>query len=454
MYFTDDNSACNALGPPFAPFSLSKRTQRSIAIEEDTQETLRAITPSSDFFDRLPRPERGDWLAENEEHGQSYYDFVSTLHRKGKERCPSSLSNVVLLVPIGETLNGSLGRQFLNHIQAFCRAFYCPMRVDIHPSVLDVSSVSCRLNEHGHKQYLTSQICTLIQDHTSSVPNIFCRLGITFEDIYPGERWNFVFGEASMVDKAGVFSLARHCPRFSDGWAISDHHRRNGAHAHLNPEETVCWLQHALRTMVHEIGHMLQLEHCIYYRCVMNGSNGHHDTAGMTSFCCPICLRKVLHATAYTFRPPDDAKFLHDIVGRKASLRKTGAGGAVVVEEHGAREHVTSNSSRIADNRGSYFTSVSAIERYRAMQQSLENIVVDFFNSDIIGTSCGGDDDDDDDDGGGGGGGSGSSSSSSIKKKQSCPPPSGLHHPTTAREKLQDDIVWLSKRMQFIVEIS
>ena len=46
--------------------------------------------------------------------------------------------------------------------------------------------------------------------------------------------------------------------------------------------------------MVHEIGHMFGLEHCIYYECTMNGSNGpfEYDYRPNRTLC-PVCLAKL-----------------------------------------------------------------------------------------------------------------------------------------------------------------
>ena len=45
--------------------------------------------------------------------------------------------------------------------------------------------------------------------------------------------------------------------------------------------------------MVHEIGHMFGLEHCIYYSCLMNGANHLKETDLQPLQLCPVCLRKL-----------------------------------------------------------------------------------------------------------------------------------------------------------------
>lgn len=39
-------------------------------------------------------------------------------------------------------------------------------------------------------------------------------LGITNNDLYPQDDWNFVFGEASLEKACGVFSFCRFDPGF------------------------------------------------------------------------------------------------------------------------------------------------------------------------------------------------------------------------------------------------
>ena len=46
--------------------------------------------------------------------------------------------------------------------------------------------------------------------------------------------------------------------------------------------------------MVHEIGHMFGLKHCIYYECTMNGTNGSFESGRVKNkTLCPICLAKL-----------------------------------------------------------------------------------------------------------------------------------------------------------------
>ena len=44
---------------------------------------------------------------------------------------------------------------------------------------------------------------------------------------------------------------------------------------------------------------MLGLAHCVYFACLMKGSNHLAETARRPFHVCPICLRKLQHAIAF-----------------------------------------------------------------------------------------------------------------------------------------------------------
>jgi archaemetzincin len=91
-------------------------------------------------------------------------------------------------------------------------------------------------------------------------------LAITATDLWPGEGWNFVFGQASLESRVGVWSTRR----FGD--PVEEHAKH---------------LRRVLQVAVHETGHMFGIEHCIAYECCMNGSNSlaESDRNSMV-YCC------------------------------------------------------------------------------------------------------------------------------------------------------------------------
>ena len=51
--------------------------------------------------------------------------------------------------------------------------------------------------------------------------------------------------------------------------------------------------------MVHEIGHMYGIKHCIYYNCTMNGSNSYDEFRRSARYLCPLCRRKLSRAIGF-----------------------------------------------------------------------------------------------------------------------------------------------------------
>jgi archaemetzincin len=107
----------------------------------------------------------------------------------------------------------------------------------------------------------------------------FCVLAITMEDLYPDPSWNFVFGQASPQDSVGVFSFARYDPVF-----YAEKRRKNFQ---------AVLLRRSCKVLAHESVHMFSLAHCIYFQCLMNGSNHLQESDARPFSLCPVCLRKL-----------------------------------------------------------------------------------------------------------------------------------------------------------------
>ena len=73
--------------------------------------------------------------------------------------------------------------------------------------------MTTRKNPYTHQpQLLTEDILDILRHNLPA--DAFCTIGITMRDLYPNPSWNFVFGEASLDDRVGVFSFARYDPAF------------------------------------------------------------------------------------------------------------------------------------------------------------------------------------------------------------------------------------------------
>src|SRR5262249_41027531 len=100
-------------------------------------------------------------------------------------------------------------------------------------------------------------------------------LAFTASDLWPGKGWNFVFGQASLRERTGVWSIYR-----------------KGDPAR-NEESFQRCLRRTLSTATHETGHILTMQHCTAYECSMNGSNSLEESDRRPLHLCPICMRKL-----------------------------------------------------------------------------------------------------------------------------------------------------------------
>lgn len=114
---------------------------------------------------------------------------------------------------------------------------------------------------------------------------LFC-IGVTMADIYPSSNWNFVYGLASEANGIGVYSFARLDPAFPDIESAGP----------CTEQERTLILKRAIGVFVHEVIHLFGVDHCIYYLCMMNGTETQEEMDEQPLYLCPICLRKMYTA--------------------------------------------------------------------------------------------------------------------------------------------------------------
>ena len=114
-------------------------------------------------------------------------------------------------------------------------------------------------------------------------------VAVTMADIYPDENWNFVYGQARTIDGVGVYSFARLDPLFPTS-------PEKLIKIPLTDEHRILMLRRCVKILLHEVGHLFGLKHCIYYICLMNGANHELEMDRQPLYLCPVCLRK-LHST-------------------------------------------------------------------------------------------------------------------------------------------------------------
>ena len=230
-------------------------------------------------FELLEEPIPGEWRAGpgRSERPQSFPRYVE----EDPVRSSSDRHRIVLQL-LGDFEKSD--RALLESIRAFVScSFAC--RVDLAESLpLPQSNRRSRIWNRGGFQKSWVQHHTKTIMHEVLEPNLpedaICCLGITQEDLYPDPQWEYVFGQAYLHRRVGVYSLARYFGKF---WMMSEtQSTRRRAH------------RRAMKVIGHEVGHMFSLAHCAYYRCIMNGSNSLEESDRLPLWFCPVCASKLV----------------------------------------------------------------------------------------------------------------------------------------------------------------
>jgi archaemetzincin len=238
-----------------------------------------------DQFAPMPAPGPQDWLANHLEPGQGFAEFVRSHPNR-----PDRRRHTLYLQPLDEFPTAGPP---LPELKEFMEAF-SSMPVRILP-VLEHSAarVTSRTNPStGLRQLLTGDILALLAQRLPA--EAFCLLGVTLQDLYPDPSWNFVFGQASLRERVGVYSFARYDPSFY------------GEHA---TGRARLMLRRSCKVLAHETGHMFGIAHCIYLRCLMNGSNHIAESDERPLHLCPVDLHKLYDSIGF------------DLMARYAHLR-------------------------------------------------------------------------------------------------------------------------------------
>ena len=233
---------------------------------------LRAFQPGP-FTHALPKPESGDWLAMQREEGQTFEQFT-----EAERQVPNVERRVIYLQPIGEFEPGRAVE--LERLREFTVAFF-ELPVVINPPI---SSDQFESRDHPDfgRQLRSGDVLERLIPMLPA--NAFCMLGVTMEDLYPEDDWNFVFGMAALVERTGVFSFARYSP---------------GKDTEPSESQTKLMTLRAFKILAHEIGHMFGIKHCTAYLCGMNGSNSLTETDRAPLGYCPVCLRKLQSSVGF-----------------------------------------------------------------------------------------------------------------------------------------------------------
>lgn len=218
-------------------------------------------------------PQPGDWLALYDEPGQTFREYLDC-DRAG----PTEKRRVIYLQPLGPFTDPH--REIIKATGDFlARYFQLPVKLRPDwPASRVPRSARRRHPTQGTEQMLTSYV--LDELLLPALPaDAAAMIALTVTDLWPGEGWNYVFGEASTEDRVGVWSLRRY------------------GDPSKNKDAFLLCLRRAIATASHEVGHMFSMDHCTRYQCNMGGSNSLEESDRGPLALCPECLAKLCWAT-------------------------------------------------------------------------------------------------------------------------------------------------------------
>ncbi len=210
----------------------------------------------------------GEWLADFPENGQTFAEYRRTIPNG-----PTAQRTTIYVQPIG----GFAGRKkdLLDKTVEALGLFYGLPVKTLKPIEM------AALPDSAHRTHPTTgawqvdslSILGLLRGRRPA--DAVAVLALTDSDLWPkGDRHikNFVFGQASLGDRVGVWSIAR----------LGD----------PNVDFPLC-LRRTLQVALHETGHMFGIQHCTAYECGMNGSNSLTESDGQPMAFCAECEMKV-----------------------------------------------------------------------------------------------------------------------------------------------------------------
>lgn len=213
----------------------------------------------------------GDWLASFSEDGQTFEQYLAekTIHS-------TRTRNRIYVQPLGRFTDEQA--RIVKLAAEYLGVYFNLQTVLLAEKDTDFIPAKARRNNYQGEQLLTSYIT-----HEFLRPNLppdaVCTIAFTSSDLWPGDGWNFVFGEASLRGRVGVWSLSR----FGDP-AESD-------------ESFHKCLTRTLKVATHETGHLFTIEHCIAWNCNMRGCNSLYESDRYPMWLCPECMAKVCYST-------------------------------------------------------------------------------------------------------------------------------------------------------------
>lgn len=312
--------------------ALSRRGGKG-ALNEELGKEYEAGTG---FFPPIPKPTSiDDWLAQYNETGQTFKQFLEecpwlsrrklkyvrhTFNPSGETLMEKYPNGKIYLLPLGD-FDGDTTPTFAD-LAEYSRLFY-DLPVEVLPPVqllVDRDQVSWvdtveakdlarnpratrqsgrtthyKLSARFHSKSgrYQLQVGSVLYKLRQIIPNdSICVMALTMSELYDESTDLFVAGMAAGNQRVGVFSFSRYDPTVT--FSTEFWYQVYTADVRLSSkEQKKVLLQRSCKLLVHEIAHLLGVDHCIWYSCCMNGSGHLTEDFDQSMHLCPVDLRKL-----------------------------------------------------------------------------------------------------------------------------------------------------------------
>ncbi len=261
-------TGCYETRQPVSPTLITAEDPRVETLKKQRDKIVKFYQPMS--------IEDGDWLKTQSEKGETFEEYIAS-----NPTLPTAERRTIYIQPIGTFTPEQ--RKAIRLTAEYMKAFYnLPVKLIADRQMGNVPSDMKRESGYPKRTQIRTQyfldnvLPGLLKDDAAAL------IAFTNYDLYPGDTWAFVFGQASLQNRVGVWSLAR----LKDMVIEKDNDRDR-------------LLIRTLKIAMHETGHMFSMKHCTKYECLMSGTNHLGETDRRPLDACPECMAKIAWAMNY-----------------------------------------------------------------------------------------------------------------------------------------------------------
>ncbi len=254
-------AGCSRSGDtPASNMSAAREAKKE---RKELRDNIKKIEP---FFKPMAKPAAYDWLASHNEPGQTFDEYLDADPVK-----PTRERDAIYILPLGTFTPQQT--KIVAIASGYIEAFYglaikmLPARPIKRPlRIKDSRRNTYTKVEQVRTGYILDELLKPLLPADAAA-----LIAFTPEDLFPDPSMAYVFGQASLENRVGVWSLAR-----LDDNADFD-----------------TFLRRTIKIGAHETGHMFSMRHCTKYECLMSGTNHLGETDRRPIDACPECTAKI-----------------------------------------------------------------------------------------------------------------------------------------------------------------